>query len=272
MPEELQPVLLEDYEITTPGFHLRRLALNQHMPRVERLSEHVHDFYQMLLYLRGHGTQHTANRSLPVERGTWLVIPPGCRHRFTKEQTIRPVCLAIDFDRERGNYRGRQDGKLNASQLASIEKWLVALNEEESRGEKRLLNISALILRIVALFESASAPAEENSIGPVEKSVRSAIARRTFEDLSPHRISRDIGISLDHLNRRLREECGMTVGSLIRKVRLQKAGHLLRSTQLSISEIGSEIGLDDQNYFARWFRKYTGQPPGRWREAMQAGR
>ena len=49
MSKELQSILLEDFEITVPGFRLRRLALNQHMPRVEKLSEHVHDWFQALL-------------------------------------------------------------------------------------------------------------------------------------------------------------------------------------------------------------------------------
>lgn len=51
MPKEFQPILLENLQIRWSGFRIRRIALNQHMPRVERLGEHVHRHSQILLYL-----------------------------------------------------------------------------------------------------------------------------------------------------------------------------------------------------------------------------
>ena len=38
MPKEFSPILLENLQIRWSGFRVRRVALNQHMPRVERLS------------------------------------------------------------------------------------------------------------------------------------------------------------------------------------------------------------------------------------------
>src|SRR6056297_3103722 len=98
MKEEFRPILLEDFPIEWPEFSIRRVALNQHMPRVEKFSEHRHEVNQALLYLRGYGTQHIGEEVLPVERGSLIVIPAGERHRFEKSGHRRPVCLAIDFE------------------------------------------------------------------------------------------------------------------------------------------------------------------------------
>ena len=98
MAEEFRPVLLEDIAITWPGFVLRRMALNRHMPRVEKFGEHVHDHSQVLLYLGGRGVQRVGDSDLAVGRGTALRIPPGVPHRFRRERRLRPVCLAVDFD------------------------------------------------------------------------------------------------------------------------------------------------------------------------------
>ena len=38
MSDEMQPILLEDLKIALPGIVLRRVALNRHMPRVEKLG------------------------------------------------------------------------------------------------------------------------------------------------------------------------------------------------------------------------------------------
>ncbi|MDB3940009.1 AraC family transcriptional regulator [Verrucomicrobiales bacterium] len=270
MSKELQSILLEDFEITVPGFRLRRLALNQHMPRVEKLSEHVHDWFQALLYLRGYGVQDLDGRAVPVQRGSWLVIPPGCRHRFVKERTIRPVCLTIDFEMEERKFTGRREGALSAVELGRMEHLLVSLNEEESRSNPGRLALSALVLRIAALFELASTREESPLPGHVEQSVREAIRRIEFEGLRPGAVADEIGFSLDHLNRLLRAECNRTVGTEISTARLERASKLLRTTEKSIGEIASDVGIDDQNYFGRWFRKATGQTPTRWREAMRS--
>lgn len=271
MKEELQPILLEDFEIAVPGFRLRRLALNQHMPRVEKLSEHMHEWFQALLYLRGRGVQHLDDRTVAVQRGSWLVIPPACRHRFVKERTMRPVCLAIDFETSEEGFTGRQEGSFSSPELGRVEQLLVSLHAEERRPSPRRLALSSLVLQLAALFESASTGDLTTGSGRIQQRVREAIGKVPVETLRPGLVAEATGCSLDHLNRILQAECGRTVGAEISTFRLERATDLLRSTDKTIGEIASEVGIDDQNYFGRWFRKETGQSPTRWREAMRAG-
>jgi AraC-like DNA-binding protein len=120
------------------------------------------------------------------------------------------------------------------------------------------------------LFELASTREESHLPGPVEQSVREAICRIELEGLRPGAVADEIGFSLDHLNRLLRAECNRTVGTEISTARLERASKLLRTTEKSIGEIASDVGIDDQNYFGRWFRKATGQTPTHWREAMRS--
>lgn len=266
--EELRSVLVENFRIDVPGFRLRRLALNQHMPRVEKLSEHRHAYHQALLYLRGRGTQHFSDRALSVARGDWLVIPPNCSHRFAKEKGGRPVCLAIDFDTDDGRYASVRMERLEASQILEVERWLVELHAEEARPERPILAVSALSLRIVALLEAAVSRERDAAPRRIERRVLRVI-EESEDWASPGQVAEVLGCSLDHLNRSLKEECGITVGGLIRRTRFAEAGHLLKTTSLPIAEIASRVGYDDQNYFGRWFRKYTGQTPSAWREAMR---
>lgn len=266
--EELQAILLEDFEIRWPGFRLRRVALNQHMPRVEKLSRHVHDYYQILLYLRGYGIQHLAGRPIPVQRGSALFVPPGCEHRFVKERTLRPVCLAIDFETEEALAGWREECRLSSAQLARIEKWLVDLHEVE-RADPSSLQSASLVLRLFAELERELRRKEAPGLGPVRDGVDRIIEREGLIGITPGKVADCFGCSLDHLNRQLRLEGGATAGELVRRRRLERAGQLLRTTDRSIGEVGSAVGIDDQNYFARWFRIHTGQTPSRWRSAMR---
>lgn len=268
--EEFQPILLEDIGIDVPGFRIRRIALNQHMPRVEKLSEHRHEFHQALLYLRGGGTQHISELSLPVARGDWLVIPPRVPHRFAKEKSVRPVCLAMDFLTEEKIFSTIRKETISKVELGRVEKWLVQLYAERAKSKRPTLTVSTLILKIANLLEESLTHRGQFQPGRTER-----LVRRAMEELgpggTPGAIAQRLGMSLDHLNRLLRAETGLTVGACIRNKRLERAGELLKDTARPISEIASEVGIDDQNYFGRWFRKYTGQTPTAWREAMRQG-
>ncbi len=269
MPKEFSPILLENLQIRWSGFRIRRIALNRHMPRVERLSEHVHRYCQILLYLRGSGTQHLGEVAVPVERGSVLMIPPGRAHRFEKTRAVRPICLAIDFDTVEA-VTWREESVVSSRDLALIERLLVELHESHLKPDDFSIQSAALILQILARIQSAVEDNEPGRAqGPVRVSVEKAIARHGLTGATPGLIATRLGRTLDHLNRQMQEECGMTVGAILNRARLEHGGKLLRTTTRTIGEIASAIGMDDQNYFARWFRQQTGQTPTRWREAMR---
>ncbi len=275
MPDDLpefRPVLFEDLEIRWPGFRIRRVALNQHMPRVERFGEHVHDWYQVLLYLRGSGIQHLGADSVSVARGSLLVIPPGQAHRFEKLTGLRPVCLVMDFESD--HPLPWQSTSLAVRDLARVERWLVALHQlgpVRSVPGEQAIPVASLLLRLMNLVRSYGTPGVATALrpGPIEKAICGVIQTKGLtRDLVPSAIATSLGRSLDHLNRQLRAEAGMSVGEAIQRARRIRCENLLRRSDWNIGAVGAAVGFDDQNYFARWFRKQTGQSPRRWREVM----
>ena len=269
MVEELRPILLEDLRIVCPAFSVRRVALNQHMPRVERLTEHRHDFHQMLLYLRGKGTQHVETVPIPVERGSLLTITAGRRHRFEKEGTIRPVCLAIDVEMS-GPVPWVEEAVLSEASTREVERLLVELHERESSTEPHLAGIPQTILHLFSLLEETARSVGKAIVdGPMTAKVRRILESDERFQLRPGEVADRLGFTLDHLNRELAKESGHTVGRLRDSMRIKTCGHLLRTSALSLGEVGEAVGFDDRNYFSRWFRKRTGQTPSRWRAAMR---
>jgi YesN/AraC family two-component response regulator len=58
----------------------------------------------------------------------------------------------------------------------------------------------------------------------------------------------------------------MSFGDYIRKLRIERAIHLLRNTGHSLSEVAYLTGFSDQSHFTRIFKKYTGEIPSRYRK------
>jgi AraC family L-rhamnose operon transcriptional activator RhaR len=71
------------------------------------------------------------------------------------------------------------------------------------------------------------------------------------------------GYQRDHLNRLVKRETGLTLGQLRMQRRLARAKELL-AQGIRVADVAEAVGVLDQNYFARWFRRQTGQPPSRW--------
>lgn len=67
------------------------------------------------------------------------------------------------------------------------------------------------------------------------------------------------------LYRRMKKETGISASQYIRKYRLERAAELLMNSNLSIADIGWEMGFSWPAYFTRCFKDYFGLCPGAFR-------
>ncbi|MBR3934589.1 MAG: helix-turn-helix transcriptional regulator [Clostridia bacterium] len=58
-----------------------------------------------------------------------------------------------------------------------------------------------------------------------------------------------------------KEEFGVSPNQYITQVKIQKAKDLLNDTDMSIAQISEFLGMTNQNYFSRMFKKHTGLSP-----------
>ncbi len=77
-----------------------------------------------------------------------------------------------------------------------------------------------------------------------------------------------MGVTLNYLNRQVKRATGHPVSHWIERPRINRAKRLLKETGLPIIDVGTAVGLDDQAYFARFFRRLTGMTPTAFRKAM----
>jgi len=81
------------------------------------------------------------------------------------------------------------------------------------------------------------------------------------EDISVGVICEEFDIGRTKLYDIVSQYTNLGVASYIRQRRLKKAKHLLKTTDLKISEISDAIGFSDYNYFLRVFKKEFGISP-----------
>lgn len=74
-------------------------------------------------------------------------------------------------------------------------------------------------------------------------------------------LSREVGISRVHLNRKLKEIIGISPSSLIKVVRLKQAAYLLVNNKITISEVAYKVGFSSNSYFTNNFKSYFAMTP-----------
>ena len=71
----------------------------------------------------------------------------------------------------------------------------------------------------------------------------------------------------NYLSRQFKDKIGMSLQSYITLVKVTKAKDLLSRTRMSIHSISQSIGIEDEKYFMRLFKKAEGMTPSEFRKA-----
>lgn len=87
--------------------------------------------------------------------------------------------------------------------------------------------------------------------------------------LSLNSVGDYVGISASYLSELWREVTGEKFSVYLGTLRVGKAQQLLQTTKLTTKEIGFRCGFNSLQNFIRVFKKYTGVPPGQFRENVQ---
>ena len=80
-------------------------------------------------------------------------------------------------------------------------------------------------------------------------------------DFNLEHLSREIGMSRTHLNRKIRALTNLSSQDFIRTLRLKRAARLLQSASGTVSEIAYKVGFQNLSYFSKAFHKHFGKLP-----------
>ena len=94
--------------------------------------------------------------------------------------------------------------------------------------------------------------------------------RHLDEHVTVEVLSRQCGLGVTRFSSSFRESTGLTPHRYLRKVRLERACELLRSTALTIGEVAEAVGFRGQSHFSTAFSAERGLTPSAYRRAVRA--
>lgn len=106
--------------------------------------------------------------------------------------------------------------------------------------------------------EVSISSSDSRLIDKVIESIRKNIENPEF---SVDDLSREVGLSRVHLNRKLKENINISPSNLIKSIRLKQAAYLLINNKVNISEVAYKVGFSTHSYFSSNFKDYFGMAP-----------
>ena len=167
--------------------------------------------------------------------------------------TILLTSKASDESRIAGLELGVDDYLLKPFNAKELEVRIGNLIEQRKRLRERFS--SATVIR----------PNEVSAVSMdqifLKKVLDNIEANLTDEQFSVEVLSEKVGLSVNHLNRKLGALIDQTAGKLIRSMRLQRAADLIKQQAGSISEIAYDTGFSSPAHFTRSFKQQFGMSP-----------
>ena len=96
------------------------------------------------------------------------------------------------------------------------------------------------------------------------------IEERIAEDVSLQKIADHVKLHPVYLSSLYKQEMKENISDFILRYRMEKAGILLRATDIKIYELASRMGFQNPPYFSKLFKNYYGVTPQEYRDRYQA--
>jgi AraC family L-rhamnose operon transcriptional activator RhaR len=263
------PVLIDRAHVRVPGLHVLRFAVHRHLAEHATVERHRHAWSQAIVYLAGSGRQLIGASATPIQAGSVVVVPAQQLHGFRRHANRPPLSVLIDFRLKGVRHRRPVVATLTGAELTQVQQAVRQLQQLQRdagealkwEGAVPVLQVLLTVLRAAGWAERLPLPAPS---GP-------SISRRLVDALNAPTLAeaiRQSGYHRDHLNRLMKAETGLTLGQFRTQQRLGTAQKLLRQGY-RVGRVAEAVGLPDAGYFARWFRRQTGQTPSAWRRTGQ---
>jgi len=84
--------------------------------------------------------------------------------------------------------------------------------------------------------------------------------------ISLQEIAKASGLSAPYFSTIFKQEMGENLSNYLNRLRVEKASSMLINTNFPISGVAANCGFEDQSWFSKIFKNYTGLTPGKYRE------
>jgi AraC family L-rhamnose operon transcriptional activator RhaR len=251
---------------------------------------HDHDFAEIALITGGRGKHLSIYGETPLARGDCVILMPGAWHSYCVPEHLevanccfRPALLrnelaAVEGDAavtgllDQATWGTLKNANNNPAQLKLREpffsravEYIQQLHQRQDADEPAsFLERRGYLLLLLGAISRALSSQERKTwecAARWPQSIRQCVGLIEKNPARPWTLSQlATAVHLDpsYLGRLFRQHLGESPFEYIARRRMERAAALLLSSNLSVTQIADQIGVESPSYFARCFRQHFG--------------
>ena len=246
---------------------------------------HKHNFYMVFFVEKGAGVHNVDFTQYHVNDNQVYFIRPGQVHNWALDVDTVGFQLMLSseivsafsnlspfsfFDQSVPSCLSLTEKKFSEFKIQLHEIELVLPQDDLLTKEIVLLRLH-LLLKLLQKEYLKQFPGHESATKPekIIKSFHELIDLHFNTESSVHFYADKLNITPNYLNILSQKNLKIPAGDVIKERTILEAKRLLTSTDLSIKEIAYQLGFNDNGYFSKVFKKYTGKSPGDFKESYK---
>ena len=174
----------------------------------------------------------------------------SCLREVHRPQDIREVCIrfayaVINTAKECGTWKDEE------LMVQNVMKTIL--------GSVRWDEIMDVLLGLFSMIQTGQK--EQSSTELLVQRALSIIRESYSQGINLEETARRLHVSEEYLGKQMKKETGQSFTETIRKLRIDKAKHLLLDTDLKLNQIAAMTGFSDPKYMSKVFRAEVGMLP-----------
>lgn len=264
--------------VNTAGYS--KINPNSNYP-VNNEHPHSHSFnwnrgrilsdYYLIFISKGQGVFESAiTNPVNINEGACFFLYPGVWHRYKPNISLGWEEYWIGFN---GTYPDElmhkdffssQQPLINVGlccDLLNLFQNLIETIHISSSGYRQVIAGIALQILGVVYAESRNREHENDPLGRLINKAKFSLQESLDKPADMELLAKDLNMGYSAFRKNFKKKIGVSPNQYHLTLRLNRATHLLNSTNLTISEVAYQTGFDSLFYFSKLFKKKMGKSP-----------
>lgn len=249
-------------------------------------SAHRHSFYHLVFFTKGSGKQQIDFRTFDIKPNLIYFMIPGQVHSWNFDNEpdgylinfsasyFSSLLLKQEYLNNFSFFNGMPQEQVLSLDNETSEKLISIFEDILKEGEtKKPINddlVRVLLLQVFIEVSRATNLKNSKEINPynhtILKNFQQLIEQNYTQLKLPKQYAEFLYITPNHLNALCNNFLGTSAGKLIRERIILEAKRLLINLDMRVSEISEKLNFEDQSYFVKFFKKYGGTTPNKFRK------
>lgn len=223
--------------------------------------------------ISGKGQLDTNEQIYELKAGQAFLLCPGQISTYYADKDDPWVYTWVEFDglraRECMTLAGLSETQPIYFPIAGenqVHNLMIQLLDNAEKAPIRLIGVGMILLDEIVQTSKTKITAGNKRLRDFYMKEATTFIDANFQrDLSIEEIAQACGLNRSYFGRLFKDTMGESPQQFLLHYRMSKAAELLKSSKISIAEVGRSVGYENQLHFSRAFKSVFGIPPMEYR-------